>query len=581
MPKKHIKYKEVFCMKKMGKRFILIAALVIVFALGLTSCNFLAGILNPDDNSDNQSTKPDEEEIVKFVGSTEIDGTNYDVEVSLEVEDGANICYLSVNGVSSIDGTWTLTDGWGYSFTFNDAMETEVRAGYYTEEGKHSFDYYLNVGNNKAAIITLSYVEAGYVLAADYELPVVEAELLVFNGVLSMYGMTENLILECLPGGNFAFTTNSVLNASYTGTYTAEDGVYTFSFADGANNVVSTLYNADKDAYAFAYPLDIGMGAPVTVYLFSSADATVEDFEFPSSEPEEEVKEALYTFTDAGQMFTSTLTMYDDETLEITVLMGEQTVHSAEGIYSIVNDTFYIQVGEATTPISSTKADGYYVIEYAYDLAGNAMTASFKMEIPAELYIEFEGASANGLVWIISLYTNEKFELAVLNGEDSIHTNSGTWVYDADNDKYVLTDANAVVYESTKTENTYAITYSVSMGGHDLSASLEYTPVVAIGSFYGELTTSVNYGGNAMNITFGHTITLYSDGTFTYVKTASGSTMESYSNTYTFADDVYSIVFNSASLQQTLTSVNTDGTYTIAFPDPAQDIILTYTPVEA
>lgn len=571
-------------MKKMGKRFIVIAALVIVFALGLTSCNFFAGILNPDDNGNNKNPDgPNSTEVktVKFVGSTEIEGTKYDVEVSLEVEDGKNVCYLSVNGISSIDGTWTLTEGWGYSFTFNDAMETEVRAGYYTEEGKHSFDYYLNVGNNKAAIITLSYAEAGYVLAADYELPAVEAELLVFNGVLSMYGMTENLILECLPGGNFAFTTNSVLNASYTGTFTCENGVYTFSFADGANNVVSTLYNADKDAYAFAYPLDIGMGAPVTVYLFSSSDATVEDFEFPSNEPEEETKEVLYTFTDAGQMFTSTLTMYDDETLEIAVLMGEQTVHSAEGIYSIVNGTFYIQVGEETTPISSTKADGYYVIEYAYDLAGNAMTASFKMEIPAELYIEFKGASANGLAWIISLYTNEKFEIAVLNGENSIHTNSGTWVYDAENDKYVLTDANAVVYESTKTENTYAITYGVSMGGYDLSASLEYTPVVAIGSFYGELTTSVNYGGTAMDITFGHTITLYSDGTFTYVKTASGSTMESYSNTYTFADDVYSIVFDSSTLQQTLTSTNTDGTYTIAFPDPAQDIILTYTPAEA
>lgn len=574
-------------MTKLGRRFLMITVLVIVMALGLTSCSvidtvtgFVNGLINPDSED---KPAPPADDIVKFIGSVEIEGEKYDVEVSLETEDGEKICYLSINGVSSIDGEWLLTEGWGYSFTFNDAMETEVRAGYYAEEGKHSFDYYLNVGNNKAGIVTLSYAEAGYVLADDYELPKAEADLLVFTGALSMYGMTENLMLECLPGGNFAFTTNSVLNASYTGTFTSEDGVYTFSFTDGANNVVSTVYNADKDAYAFAYPLDIGMGAPVVVYLFSAEGVTVEDFEFPSTEPEEEEKQVKYTFTDVGNMFTSTLTMYDDDdkSLDITVKMGDQTVHSASGIYSVVNDTFYIQIGEGTAPISSTKADGYYVISYSYDLAGNPMTANFKMEIPAELYIEFEGSSANGLVWIIGLYTNDTFKLSVLNGEDAIHSNNGSWSYDAENDKYILIDANEVVYESTKTGNTYAISYGVSMGGYDLSASLEYTPVVAIGSFYGELTTEVNYGGNAMNVTFGHTITLYSDGSFTYVKTAMGSNMETYKNTYTLVDGVYSIVFNSSSLQQTLTSVNTDGTITIAFPDPACDIILTYTPANA
>lgn len=572
-------------MKKMGKRFIMIAVLVVVMALGLTSCavidsigGFVNGIINPVEKPDNGGNTPPAAETVKFSGNVDIEGEIYEVEVSLEVEDGANVCYLSVNGVSSIDGEWILTEGWGYSFIFNDAMGTEVRAGYDADKGEHYFDYYLNVGNNKAGIVTLVYAEAGYVLAPDYELPAAEAELLVFTGVLSMYGMTENLTLECLPGGNFAFTTKAVLNASYTGTFTCEDGVYTFSFVDAANNVVSTTYNAEKDAYAFAYPLDIGMGAPVTVYLFSSPDVSVEDFEFPFDEPVEEPKEALYTFVDQGQMFTSTLTMYDDETLEIKVLMGEQAVHTAEGIYSVVNDTFYIQIGEGTNPISSTKEDGFYVINYSYDLAGNAMNASFKMEIPAELYIEFKGASANGLAWIISLYTNDKFELSVINGDAAIHTNNGSWSYDAENDKYVLTDAAGVVYESVKTEDTYAITYGVSMGGYNLSANLEYTPVVEIGAFYGELSTKVNYGGVEMDLTFGHTITLYSDGSFTYVKTTRGSVMETYTNTYTFENDVYSVVFNSETVQQTLTSVNTDGVYTIAFPDPAQDIILTYTP---
>lgn len=550
-------------MKKLGKQLMMIIALVIIIALGVGACT----------PNTSESDQP-QTQTVKFTGAVEIEGENYEVELSLEQEDGENVFYLSINGVSTIDGEWILTEGWGYSFIFNDVLNTEVRAGYFAEEGKHSFDYYLNVGSNKAGVVTLVYEQAGYELAPDYELPVVEAELPVFNGVLSMYGMQEFLKLECLPGGSFVFTTEAVLNASYSGSYVFENGVYTFSFVDSANNVVSTVYSEEKDAYAFLYPLDIGMGAPVTVVLFSAEGLTVEDFEFPVVEPE---KEAKYTFTASSANFTSTLTLYDDDSAEVKVLMGENTVHSAEGTYVVYNDTFYVTIGEGER-IASTKENGYYVINYSYDLAGNAMTANFKMEMPKVLQLAFTGSTSNGLEWTINLYESAVFDLTAAMSGNAIHSISGTWAYDEENDKYVLTDSNNVVYESTKEGKTYTIAYAISLGGYDLTANLTYTPASVLGSFYGELKTTVNMGGNEMNLTFAHTITIYDDGSFTYVKVTSGSTLEEYKGTYTFENDVYSIVFNSETLQQTLTSTLENGVYTIAFPDPAQDITLTYTP---
>lgn len=128
---------------------ILLAALLLAaLVIGITACD-TQEVTPPDDGTDTTDDVTDEYEFT-FRGAEEFnDGRTYNVVVYGN-KDANNSFTLEVEEVSalSLSGTWEFTADKGYTLTFDDAYDTQVRTVYDTETKAFTFGYILDLGES-------------------------------------------------------------------------------------------------------------------------------------------------------------------------------------------------------------------------------------------------------------------------------------------------------------------------------------------------------------------------------------------------------------------------------------------------
>ena len=149
--------------------------------------------------------------------------------VTLKGKDGKfTVDANTIKGVMS--GTYTFTEGQGWTFAFNDSLGTNVRSQYDKSAEAHSFIYSLNLGSRGTGNIEFSNEDAGFA-ASDTPWDNIPA----FSGTASWFGgtLSADAVCSCDADGNFKiFCTGGEVN-EIAGAYTVSGNTYTFTTDEG------------------------------------------------------------------------------------------------------------------------------------------------------------------------------------------------------------------------------------------------------------------------------------------------------------------------------------------------------------
>lgn len=171
---------------------------------------------------------------VVFTGNVTLLDEPYDVV--LKGKDGSFT--VDANQLKNImDGTYTFTEGQGYTFVFRDSFGTNVRSQYDRDGKEHGFLYTLDMGSRGAGTLRLSRPDPGFAASATpwNDLPAFAGTPVWFGGVLSA-----SAVCSCDAEGNFQiFCTGGEINV-ISGTYAVEGNTYTLTAEDG-RVVTSTI----------------------------------------------------------------------------------------------------------------------------------------------------------------------------------------------------------------------------------------------------------------------------------------------------------------------------------------------------
>lgn len=177
---------------------------------------------------------------VSFQGNITLLGVDY--EVALNGDEGA----FSVDAgriQDVVSGTYTFTDGQGWTFVFADASSTVVRSQFDTATKTFSFVYHLDLGSRGAGNLRFSFVDEDFTVDGKPW-----ADIPSFSGTAVYFGgaVQTECSLSCDAEGNFTLFSAPTAAAAITtiqGTYEFTDGVYVFTTSDGT--VYTTAPNAD------------------------------------------------------------------------------------------------------------------------------------------------------------------------------------------------------------------------------------------------------------------------------------------------------------------------------------------------
>lgn len=206
-----------------------------------------------------------------FSGQALVKGSNYKFNLRAREDKTFSLSSAQTQD-TNVKGTYTVSTSRGYEFTFSDAANTKVRAGYDAAKKEHSFNYEVTIGGAKYPV-TLTFSDDAFVPAADYVHPIEDGNLYVFKGATS--GRTpENVTVRLKDKGNFLFT-SSALTVDTKGTYTFDSAnhKFTLTFADG--KVVESKYSAAKNGYQVIYATGSGFTA-VTSTVYYAVDGTTQ-----------------------------------------------------------------------------------------------------------------------------------------------------------------------------------------------------------------------------------------------------------------------------------------------------------------
>ena len=163
---------------------------------------------------------------VVFSGTTHILDEDYDVV--LKGKEGAFT--LDANNLKGVmDGTYSFTDGQGWTFIFNDSLGLNVRSHYNNDKKQHELIYALDLGSRGAGNIQL-VSEAKKFAAADSPW----ADIPTFTGLANLGVITAEMRLICKADNTFDFfsTNFGQYIPALTGTYVFADSTYTFNVGD-------------------------------------------------------------------------------------------------------------------------------------------------------------------------------------------------------------------------------------------------------------------------------------------------------------------------------------------------------------
>ena len=159
---------------------------------------------------------------VVFNGKTNILGEDYDIV--LKGKDGS--FSVDANNMKNImDGTYSFTEGQGWTFVFDDNLGLNVRSHYKESEKTHQFIYPLDLGSRGAGNILLTSEDKSF-KAADEP----RDDIPTFTGTADLNVITAEMRLICKADNSFDFfsTNFGQYIPALNGTYDCTDGKYVF-----------------------------------------------------------------------------------------------------------------------------------------------------------------------------------------------------------------------------------------------------------------------------------------------------------------------------------------------------------------
>ena len=183
---------------------------------------------------------------VIFSGTTHILDEDYDV--ILKGKDGT--FSLDANNMKGVmDGTYSFTDGQGWTFVFDDNLGLNVRSHYNSSEKQHEMIYALDLGSRGSGNILLVREDKQFAAAESPWL-----DIPTFTGTANLGVITAEMRLICKEDNTFNFfsTNFGQYIPSLNGTYIYSDGKYIFT-------VEGEEYTAEKKDGLYTVSLPVSL----------------------------------------------------------------------------------------------------------------------------------------------------------------------------------------------------------------------------------------------------------------------------------------------------------------------------------
>lgn len=184
---------------------------------------------------------------VVFSGNINLLGEDYDV--ALKGKDGSfTVDAGTIQNVA--EGTYTFTEGQGWTFVFADDLTTNVRSQYDADAGQHSFVYALNLGSRGEGNLRLVHKDKQFVPASQpwNDIPAFSGTGAWFGGVV-----TAPIVCSCDAEGHFSiFGTGDEINV-IRGSYTQSGSDYTLTTESG--EVYHSVVDAESGLPSITVPI--------------------------------------------------------------------------------------------------------------------------------------------------------------------------------------------------------------------------------------------------------------------------------------------------------------------------------------
>lgn len=199
---------------------------------------------------------------IVFSGNINLLGEDYDV--TLMGKDGSfTVDAGTIQNV--VEGSYTFTEGQGWTFVFADTLTTNVRSQYDANAGQHSFVYTLNLGSRGEGNLQLICKDKQFVPASQPwdDIPAFSGTGAWFGGVV-----TAPIVCSCNADGQFTiFGTGGEINV-ICGSYTQSGNDYTFTTESGE------VYHSVVDAESGLPSITVSIHRP-ELEVYHAADTEV------------------------------------------------------------------------------------------------------------------------------------------------------------------------------------------------------------------------------------------------------------------------------------------------------------------
>ena len=171
-----------------------------------------------------------------FEGNIKLNDVDYDVKMK-GLDGKFSVDANKIEGVT--DGSYTFTEGQGWTFAFNDANGTIVRSQFDNASKTFGFIYHLNLGSRGEGNLRLSFEDKNFTVSGTpwNDIP-------SFTGTAGWFGggVKSNVTIICDADGNFSVKDSQNYVTPYGGTYVFENNCYVFTAETGET------YTATKNA---------------------------------------------------------------------------------------------------------------------------------------------------------------------------------------------------------------------------------------------------------------------------------------------------------------------------------------------
>lgn len=237
-------------------RKLFLALIALVMVLALAACGGEGGQVGG-------VSKPEMDENTEFIFTGESSeftgGRTFHITITGTKDNNLSVIFEEMP-MAAINGTWTLVDGKGYKFYFDDGNSTLCYDAYDTEALTHSFVYNVSLGEGYGSA-PVSFTMADPDFASFYDGVGLGYAPPVFDGVgyWTPGGTNEAPArLTCKEDGTFGLTSSSAIpSRSGTWAYDEAANVYTFNF-DPQNQWTDSAQYRENRGYQNVEMFDVG-----------------------------------------------------------------------------------------------------------------------------------------------------------------------------------------------------------------------------------------------------------------------------------------------------------------------------------